>query len=52
MHNENIERGDDREDDRRNAVNAADDTGMVAQQEQIFEELEEDTNRRTGIETE
>ncbi len=33
MHNEDIEHVDDREESTRAAVNAADDTGLVAQQE-------------------
>ncbi len=33
MHNEDIERPSDREDDLREAIVAADDTGLVSQQE-------------------
>jgi hypothetical protein len=37
MHNDDIERADERDDDKRVAVNAADDTGMVAQHELLVE---------------
>jgi hypothetical protein len=49
MHHKKHENVDERADDRRNAVNAADDTGLVAQQELIFEtELEEDSKGMAG----
>ncbi|MDQ2857290.1 MAG: hypothetical protein M3R53_01390 [Candidatus Eremiobacteraeota bacterium] len=42
MHNEDIERVDDREESTRAAVTAADDTGLVAQQEiLVHTELDE-----------
>jgi hypothetical protein len=35
MHNDDLERTSEREEDRRDAVEAADDTGLVRQQELI-----------------
>jgi hypothetical protein len=37
MHNDDVERTDEREEDRRTEVEAADDTGLVRQQELIVE---------------
>jgi len=49
MQNKKHETPDERADDRRSAVNAADDTGLVSQQELIFEtELEEDSKGMAG----
>jgi hypothetical protein len=53
MHNEDIERPDYASDDRRVAVTAADDTGMVAQQELLVEaELGEDAGGLVPAESE
>ncbi len=49
MHDKKHESPDERAEDRRAAVNAADDTGLVSQQELIFEtELEEDSKGMAG----
>jgi hypothetical protein len=46
MHKHDNERQDKRAEDRRSAVTAADDTGLVAQQELLVEaELGEDSGR-------